>query len=250
MTQLETVSVCIAAYNGERFIAQQIRSILDGLHPSDEVVVVDDRSTDRTVDIVAAVDDPRIRLIRQGENRGYVRTFEAAIAAAACDIVFLSDQDDEWTPGRRTLLVDALRESAIVAGDVVLMPDDSPLSSPLTGRTWRLAPLRGGGSLRNEIRLLMGDAPYYGCAMAFRRDATALVLPFPDFLVESHDLWIATVGNSARVLGHVQAPVLRRRLHDTNASSPRPRGVRQALRSRWMLLRAWREAVRRVRALR
>jgi hypothetical protein len=86
--------------------------------------------------------------------------------------------------------------------------------------------------------------------MAFRREARDLILPFPEFLVESHDLWIATVGNTARGLAHVQSPVLRRRLHDANASAPKPRGLRKALQSRWMLLRAWREAARRVRSAR
>lgn len=250
MNSGDTVSVCMATYNGERFVAHQIRSILAELAPTDELLIVDDCSTDHTVDVVTAIADPRIRVIRQQQNRGYVRTFEAAITAASRDVIFLSDQDDEWVPGRRTLLLDALRDSSIVAGDLVLLPDDAPLSSPLTGRRWQLSPLRCSGSLRNQIRLLLGDAPYYGCAMAFRREAKAWILPFPEFLVESHDLWIATVGNSARVLGHVQAPVIRRRLHDANASSPKPRGMRKALQSRWMLARAWREASSRVRAVR
>ncbi|MDR6141014.1 glycosyltransferase involved in cell wall biosynthesis [Microbacterium foliorum] len=245
-----TVSVCMATYNGARFVRHQLESILDGLNPGDEVVVVDDASTDDTADVVAAVGDDRIRLIRSETNRGYVKAFEAAIAEATGEIIFLSDQDDEWVPGRRALLVEALRDRSIAAGDLVLLPDDAPLRSPLTGRPWHLDALPSGGSLANELRLLAGDAPYYGCAMAFRREARDLILPFPEFLVESHDLWIATVGNTARGLAHVQSPVLRRRLHDANASAPKPRGLRKALQSRWMLLRAWREAARRIRSAR
>ena len=242
-----SVSVCVATYNGSRFVRHQLQSILDELHADDEVVVVDDASTDDTADIVASFDDTRIRLIRAPRNRGYVRTFEAALSAARGDVIFLSDQDDEWVAGRRALLVAALRDRAIAAGDLVLLPDGAPLTSPLTGRPWRLKPLPSGGSVGNELRLLAGNAPYYGCAMAFRADAAPLLLPFPEFLVESHDLWMATVGNTARELAHVRQPVTRRRLHDANASAPRPRGVGAALRSRWMLIRAWREARRRLR---
>lgn len=242
-----TVSVCMATYNGERYLAHQLRSILDELTPADEVVIVDDASTDGTLAVADGIDDPRVRVIRQTANRGYVRTFEAAIAASTKDVVFLSDQDDEWVRGRRATLVEALRNRSIAAGDLVLLGDDSPLTSPLTRRPWRLGALPNGGSLVNEIRLLAGNAPYYGCAMAIRRDALDLVLPFPEFLTESHDLWIATVGNTARTLAHVRHPVLRRRLHDTNASAPRPRGVTKALQSRRMLIRAWAEARRRVR---
>lgn len=239
----------MATYNGSRFVTHQLESILAELHRDDEVVVVDDASTDDTAAVVSAIGDPRIRLIRQTPNQGYVRTFENAIESATGDLIFLSDQDDEWIPGRRTLLLNALRKHAVAAGDLVLLPDNAPLRSPLTSRPWRLAPLPGGGSLRNEIRLLMGDAPYYGCAMAFHREAKRWILPFPEFLIESHDLWIATVGNTARELAHVHSPVLRRRLHAANASAPKPRGVRRALQSRWMLLRAWREARRRTRSV-
>lgn len=241
------VSVCMATYNGEHYLAEQLKSILDGLHPHDEIVIVDDASTDGTVAVAQSIDDPRIRVIRQTENSGYVRTFEAAISASVGDIVFLSDQDDVWVPGRRDLFIAALTDRSIAAGDLVLLGDDAPLSSPLTGRPWKLSALPGGGSVRNELRLLAGDAPYYGCAMAFRREAVEVLLPFPDFLVESHDLWIATVGNTARSLAHIRQPVLRRRLHESNASAPRPRGVVKALRSRWMLIRAWAEARRRIR---
>ncbi|AKV85168.1 hypothetical protein BMW26_05960 [Microbacterium sp. 1.5R] len=246
----ETVCVCMATYNGTGYLREQLDSILAGLRPDDQVVIVDDASTDGTVALLETYRDARVTVYRNPKNLGYVKTFERALSLADRDVIFLSDQDDEWVPGRRDLLVEALRDRSIAAGDLVLLPDDSPLSSPLTGRPWRLAPLPSGGSLANELRLLAGDAPYYGCAMAIRREASELILPFPGFLVESHDLWIATVGNTARVLAHVQSPVLRRRLHDANASAPRPRGLRKALQSRWMLLRAWREASRRVAAAR
>lgn len=245
-----TVSVCMATYNGSRYVAHQLRSILDELEPQDEVVIVDDASTDDTIAVIEALGDDRIRIIAQDRNRGYVRTFESALTAAAGDVLLLADQDDEWIPGRRRLLAEAAAATGIAAGDLVLLGGDAPLSSPLTGRPWRLRPLPRGGSLRNELRLLAGDAPYYGCAMAVRRDLRALILPFPAFLTESHDLWIATVGNASRSLSHVTEPVLRRRLHDGNASAPEPRGVVKALRSRWMLLRAWREARRRIRSRR
>jgi hypothetical protein len=71
------------------------------------------------------------------------------------------------------------------------------------------------------------------------------VLPFPDFLVESHDLWLATFGNTHGLLQHIDAATIRRRLHDANTSPSRPRGAAAVLASRRMLWRAWREALRR-----
>lgn len=237
----------MAAYNGAAYIEHQLRSILEELHAGDEVIVVDDASRDDTVDIVERIGDPRVRLIRQQANRGYVRTFETAILAANGEILLLADQDDEWIPGRRALLVAAAQEGGVAASNLVLLGSDKSLRSPLTGRPWILRGSRSGHRVRNELRMLAGDMPYFGCAMALRRDMVARVAPFPDFLTESHDLWIATVGNRGGFMRHVEAPTIRRRVHDSNASTPRPRGLVHVLKSRWMLMKAYVEAGRRVR---
>lgn len=238
----------MATYNGAAYVEAQLRSILDELDDADEVVVVDDASRDDTVSVVEAIADPRIRIIRQEQNRGYVKTFEHAILAARGDVIFLSDQDDEWVQGRRAALLNGLAHSDVAAGNLVLLGSEQPLRSPLTGRPWLLS-ARTSPAARLR-RILMGDIPYFGCAMAIRRTFVPTIAPFPGFLIESHDLWIATVANVARTMTHVEAPVVRRRLHDTNASSPRPRDIRRVLAARWMLIRAWREARRRVRARR
>jgi glycosyltransferase involved in cell wall biosynthesis len=239
------ISVCMAAYNGSAYIGHQLRSILSDLRPDDEVVVVDDASTDDTLAVVEALDDDRVRIIRQPGNRGYVRTFEAALRAARGEVLLLADQDDEWVAGRRDALVKPARASGVAASNLEMLGTGEPLPSPLSGRPWRLRASTSGHRLRNELSILAGAAPYFGCAMAVSRDMLPAILPFPDFLSESHDLWIATVANASGRMTHVEAATVRRRIHEANASSSRPRGVRLALASRWMLLRAWREARRR-----
>ena len=250
MNEPVSVSVCMATYNGSSHVEHQLRSILAELAPADEVVVVDDASTDDTVAIIQAVGDDRVRIIRQDVNRGYVRTFEAALLAARGDVLLLSDQDDEWVPGRRALLVAAARSAGVAASNLELLETGAPLPSPLTGRPWRLRAATSGQRVRNELRILTGAAPYFGCAIAVRRDMLAVITPFPAFLTESHDLWIATVANATDRMSHVEAATVRRRIHEANASSSRPRGVRAAIGSRWMLVRAWAEALRRRSALR
>ncbi|WP_312673112.1 glycosyltransferase family 2 protein [Microbacterium sp.] len=239
------VSVCMATYNGERYLAPQLESILAELEPQDEVVVVDDASTDGTVAVLAGFDDPRIRVHARGDNRGYVRTFEEALNRATGDVVMLSDQDDVWIPGRRALFLAALEDSAVAASNLVLLGSDDPLPNPITRRPWRLRAAWSRQGVRNALRILAGMAPYYGCAMAVRRDALDRVLPFPPYLDESHDLWIALVGNAHRTMTHIEAPTIRRRIHDANASPSRPRGIGAVLRARVMLLRAWGSALRR-----
>ncbi|SFR95778.1 Glycosyl transferase family 2 [Microbacterium sp. cf046] len=240
----------MATYNGAEYVEHQLRSILEQLEPDDEVIVVDDASADATVAVIEAVGDSRVRIIRQKANRGYVRTFEAALLAAEGDVLLLADQDDEWVPGRRDALVESARATGVAASNLVLLESGEPLRSPITGRPWRLRASTSRHRLRNELRILAGVAPYFGCAMAVRRDMLPAITPFPAFLTESHDLWIATVANASGRMSHVETATVRRRIHEANASSSRPRGIRRALASRWMLVRAWAEARRRARMLR
>ena len=241
------VSVCMATYNGSKYVEHQLRSILAQLAEGDEIVIVDDASTDDTRAVIAAIEDPRIRLIARDVNRGYVRTFEEALGAASGDVLLLSDQDDEWVDGRVDALVAATRERAVAAGNLVLLGDDAPLPNPISGKPWSLSARTGNQSVRNRVRILAGMAPYFGCAMAIRREFLPRVLPFPDALTESHDLWIAITANTAHEMAHVESPVIRRRLHDSNASPSRPRSIGQVLRARLMLLQMCGIARKRVR---
>ncbi|GAA1723334.1 glycosyltransferase [Aeromicrobium alkaliterrae] len=245
-----SVSVAMATYNGARHVREQLDSILAQLAPGDEVVVVDDASSDDTVAVVNAIGDPRVRVHPRDHNLGYVRTFEEAVGLTTGDVVMLSDQDDLWVEGRVDALLAALDRTDVVASGVVLLPDDAPLPSPFRRRPWRLDPATSTHRRRNGARMLAGLMPYYGCAMAVRRSALPIVLPLPPWLTESHDLWIATVGNVTGQMTHVAAPTVRRRIHEANASSSRPRGVRAALVSRVLQVRMWREARRRARVLR
>ncbi|WP_246657710.1 glycosyltransferase [Arthrobacter yangruifuii] len=239
------VSVCMAAYNGAAHIEEQIASILPQLTSGDELVIVDDASTDDTTKIVEALEDPRIRLIRSAVNRGYVKTFEAALSASTGEYVFLSDQDDVWIPGRVDAMVAELQEHEVVASNFGYFGQAPRKIGSLR--------LRGSDShrrLANLLALWIGVRPYYGCAMAFRGTVRDVILPFPGFLVETHDQWIALVGNLRGSMAHLEANTLNRRLHENNATPKKARSLRLILRSRIMLARAFAVALTRTRRLR
>ncbi|MHA7987251.1 glycosyltransferase [Rathayibacter sp. CAU 1779] len=242
-----SLSVCMATYNGARFVTEQLASILAQLPADGEVIVVDDASNDDTVDVIRALADPRLRILEHEANRGYVATFEDAIADASGEVILLSDQDDIWSDDHVAVLHAALENSDVVASNLKLLPDGRSLPSPFGGKNWRLPRQERQHPVRNTLGVLAGAMPYFGCAMGFRADARSLVLPFPEFLSESHDLWIALCGNLARSMAHADEATVLRRLHDANASPSRPRDVRTVLRARWMLVRAIREIRRRQR---
>ncbi|GAB2540609.1 glycosyltransferase family 2 protein [Brachybacterium huguangmaarense] len=231
------MSVCMAAYNGEKFIAEQIASILDQLGEDDEIVVIDDRSTDGTLEALRALDDPRLRVIEQETNRGYVRTFERALGEARGTYLLLSDQDDIWLPGHVDDMVAALATHNVVASNLTTLDGPDAIPGPYGQRDWHLSSAGSRRRVRNTVGILAGAMPYYGCAMGIRREALGRgASPFPRWLDESHDLWLALYGNVVGRMAHLDARTVARRFHESNQTPTRPRGVVPVLRSRLMLV--------------
>lgn len=235
------VSVCMATYNGAAHVEEQIASILPELKDGDELVIVDDASTDDTAEVIEQIGDQRIRLIRSAVNRGYVKTFEAALTASQGDYVFLSDQDDVWIPGRIDSMVAALQHADVVASNFGYFGQ-----APRRIESLRLRSADSSRRWANLLTLWIGIRPYYGCAMGFRSSAKDLILPFPRFLVETHDQWIALVGNLRGSMAHLEPNTLNRRLHDNNTTPKTARSLGRILRARFMLARAFVVALARI----
>ncbi|WP_426978695.1 glycosyltransferase [Pseudarthrobacter sp. O4] len=233
------VSVCMATYKGAAFVQEQVASILAELGADDELVIVDDASPDQTATIIAAIMDPRIRLVRAASNRGYVRTFEEAVRLSRGNFIFLSDQDDVWIPGRIELMLEALAESQVVASNFDMLGGGP--------RPWipRLRSADSRRHLANLAGILVGYRAYYGCGMAFRRDAAKYFLPIPPYVRESHDLWLAVCGNVAGSISHLDESTICRRLHEENQTPAGWRSLPKILAARMMLLRLMVEALRR-----
>lgn len=226
----------MATYNGERYIKDQLNSILIQLCSKDEVIIVDDVSRDRTVEIINNFCDPRIHIIRNDSNRGVLATFERAIRSASGEIIFLSDQDDLWAPNKVSKFLNAFDshpEATVVVSDAelinehgerIVIPDFPP-------RTFR------PGLLAN-----LYHSRYGGCRMAFRSSLLSKILPFPRDLDVLHDIWIGTVNS---VLGgvtwYIDEPLTFYRRHGGNATSvvrlSRRRQVRLRLHLLWALMR-------------
>lgn len=234
------VSVCMAAYNGAQHIHEQLDSILAQLTEHDEVIIVDDGSTDGTREWLTNMRDPRVKVHFNASNLGYVRNFEKALGLSTGEIVMLSDQDDLWLPGRVDALVRALDGAEAVASNFSYFE-----GTPRKLEQLRLKQGTGGHRVRNLIRLWIGIIPYYGCAMAFRRTFIQSSLPFPPFLYETHDQWLAMLANVRGTMAHLELETLSRRLHANNTTPKTFRGIPTILKSRWMLSKAFVEAVKR-----
>jgi glycosyltransferase involved in cell wall biosynthesis len=239
------VSVCMAAYNGARHIGEQISSILPELQEHDELVIVNDYSIDNTSEIIRGFDDSRIRLIEAESNAGYVRTFERALSEARGQFVFLSDQDDIWIPGRVELMISALAESAMVVSNCEHV--EGALGS---FHELRLRSSDSPHTVRNILGIVIGYRLHWGCATAFRASMLDQILPFPTYMNESHDQWIAMVGNVNKSIAYLDDDTIRHRLHGENLT---PLGIRspgKILKARIAFLRNVATAISRARRTR
>lgn len=178
------ISVCIATYNGERFIREQIDSILRQLSSDDEIIVSDDGSTDNTISIINSIDDKRIRVIEGPRKQSPTSNFECALKASKGDFIFMSDQDDVWKPNKVNICMEWLQRYDCVVSDAEVT--DSSLN-PLYPSLYAIMQVRQG-----RIYNTIWKNGYTGCCMAFRRNVLEASLPFPKD-IPMHDIWIGNV---------------------------------------------------------
>lgn len=217
-----SVSVCLASYNGERYLLEQLNSILAQLRPWDELVIQDDCSSDKTEQIIAALQDDRVKFERNSENLGVIPTFERALCRATGDIIFLSDQDDLWLPWKLTEMLGPFvcrPKTVLVVGDAVLIDDQENL---LHGSYFDLLGSRTG-FLKNFVK-----NTFVGCCLAFRRELLAAALPIP-VQPRSHDGWLGTVAACVGEVEFLNVPTIYYRRHSANVSQLRRSGFKDIL---------------------
>lgn len=204
------VSICMATYNGARFVADQLRSILCQLYGDDEVIISDDGSSDESLAIIRAFDDPRIRILQHsGGPWGPVRNFEHALSHARHDLIFLADQDDVWCEHKVETMICLLQNYDLVVTDCTLIDEGG---KEFAGSFFELQHSRPGfwpNLIKNT---------YLGCCMAFRHSLLEKALPFPPH-IPMHDIWLGMLAEwYGRPCFHSEQLVAYRR-HGATAST-------------------------------
>lgn len=204
-----SISVCIATYNGERFIKDQLMSILHQLGPADEIIISDDSSTDNTLQIIDSLNDKRIKVFKGQVFGSPIFNFEHALSKATKDYIFLSDQDDLWVEGKVKAMHQALQQFDVVVSDHSVIDNQGRLLVPSYFEKVRSAP----GIWHN-----MKKNTYYGCCMAFRKEVLFKALPFPSD-IPMHDIWLGFVADVYFKSLFINHPYTLYRKHEHNAST-------------------------------
>lgn len=227
------ISVCLASHNGQAFLKRQILSILPQLGPQDELLVGDDDSSDGSIGLLKSIADPRLKIL-PGRFGGPIGNFGFLLSQARGEWIVLSDQDDEWLPGRIDALSEVPDEAMVVLCDAEVVDQSGGLLA---------ASLLEAHRARHGVLANLYHNCYTGCCMALRRDFLRHCHPFPEG-IGMHDWWIGLRAEQRRCTHWIRHPLVRHFRHDANASSGFGRSrlgfgrkLRMRLRLAWLLTR-------------
>ncbi|MEZ8952713.1 glycosyltransferase family 2 protein [Vibrio cyclitrophicus] len=200
----------MTTYNGEKYIKDQIESILCQLKEGDELLISDDGSTDKTLKILSDISnfDSRIKIF-SGPQKGLQKNFEYVLLKSRGDYIFLCDQDDIWLPSKVALTLHKLRESNLVITDCSVVDNNLQV---LHESFFKL-----NGKRTSLISNLYKNS-YLGCCMAFDRAVLDKALPLPN-KVPMHDWWIGLVSALYFKTAFIDDSLIMYRRHGFNASS-------------------------------
>lgn len=213
------ISVAIACYNGEKYIKEQVQSILDQTLQVDEIIISDDGSSDHSLKIVKELNDPRIHIHKNKGRHGYCGNFENAISLCTGDLIFIADQDDKWDLNRVEKTLEFFhkypdadlvfcngryidRNGTIMGNDRML-----PKMSTEAGKIPR------DKYLDNSVSVSL--AP--GMAMCITKKLSEKTLPFPESQ-GNHDQWLMFCALCEDSAYYLNEQLVSYRLHGNNVT--------------------------------
>ena len=205
------ISVCIATYNGEKYIREQIESVLPQLSTRDEIIISDDGSSDKTISIIEDIHSPIIKIYQNRGQHGYTPNFENALFHANGDVIFICDQDDVWLPNKIEIMTDQLKTHDFVISDAVVVNETA--KNVIVESFYAMRQSKPG-FWHNLYRF-----SYLGCCLAFKKEVLRKALPFPsNHTFCTHDNWLTIIGMAYYRTKIINDKLIKYRRHERNTS--------------------------------
>jgi len=214
------ISVVIPCFNGERFVPDAVRSVLAQTLGAPEVIVVDDRSSDRSVEVVEPLTaGGMVRLVRHDENRGIAAARNTGIRAARGRFIGLLDQDDLWREDKLARQIEVFeRDAAGRIGAVFSHVDVLDLATGVRRRQPVRLPRNIERMTADEVlvQLFLGDFFTLGSSL-IRKECFEVVGPLDEEIRSGSDDFELFVRLAPRFrFACVPEPLAVRRLHEGN----------------------------------
>ena len=223
------VSIALATWNGEHFLKEQLDSYLTQSRLPDELVVSDDNSKDKTLQVVyefARHAPFAVRVLQNKERQGYAKNFQMAIERCSGDVILLSDQDDIWLPTHIEKLVSPFECRTTGASAIVLTlsrsrhfkicEDGSRVEwdiaqNPLRRWNWRVC--QRDGLIAGFVR--HWEPPFAGHGIAFSAKLLPVVIPVA---ADYHDFWIDSLASALGDFQFIDEVLTLHRVHNRNTA--------------------------------
>ncbi|MBT9184864.1 glycosyltransferase family 2 protein [Pectobacterium punjabense] len=214
-----SVDIAMATYNGEKYIVEQINSIINQTVENWTLYISDDDSLDNTVALIkefALVDD-RIILINEERQGGVLGNFNKVLEATKADYVFLADQDDVWPRNRVELLLGEIQKKdkntegpMMIYSDLELVDENLNTIAESFYNSCKIKPLENIDPIN-----LLWKCSVYGCTTVFNRALLKKCLPIPNGIT-MHDNWLALNAATENGLFYFDQTTIKYRQHDNN----------------------------------
>lgn len=210
------IGIVLATYNGEKYLAQMLDSLVAQTRQADFIVAVDDGSKDNTPAILKSYQDRLpLQVTCLEKNSGHRAAFSKALELAQpqlsdSDLIALADQDDIWLPHKLDILEKLIQDKALVFGDAQVVDADGKIMA----ESWRsYSNIEQKVSIEQQIA---GINNVTGCLSLFKASLLKTILPIPEG-VTVHDRWIAMIADKQGSVVAIDTPVVQYRLHGANA---------------------------------
>jgi len=209
MKQSPLVSIALCTYNGAKYLADQLDTLVHQTYKGIEIVVVDDCSTDATVQILNnyAARYPQITIYKNESNLGFTGNFEKAVKLCKGEFIALCDQDDLWDLQKIELQVDAIKDNVFVYHDSEFIHEDG---SPMNKKVSDIMNLYRGGE--PEVFLFFNCVS--GHSILMKKELLAGALPLKQSYF--HDWWLAYVATNIGTIDFIPQCLVKYRQHDSS----------------------------------
>lgn len=215
---MEKVDILLATYNGEKYLEDQLNSILSQTHSDFRLLISDDASKDSTKEILEKYKekDERIDVFYQKENLGVIKNFEFLLGKVENKYYMFSDQDDIWKENKIEKSIKKMEEtgSDLVYTDLEVVDENMNVTYE---SYWKLKGFYNKIKKYNNFDSLYLNNFITGCTIISKKELISKVLPLPNtskFVL--HDYWIALIISQNGRISYIEEPLIKYRQHKNN----------------------------------